>query len=211
MTTATQQPRLSRALILEAGLRIADAEGLEALTMRRLAAELDVAPMTAYTYVRTKEELVDGVAALVLAELPIEDEPGDPWQKRLEHAVHALYSALLEHPGVAQIVPSRRGPIPALDRFRETLLTILDDAGFKPGVAVQAVSALASYAEGFAATAQDRAGADPKVEASRLRGLPRDDFPRLSASADLYARHISEDAFLVGLRSLIAGLDARRT
>lgn len=68
------------------------------------------------------------------------------------------------------------------------------------------MSALASYAEGFAATAQDRSEANPEIEAARLRGLARDDFPRLSASADLYARHMSEDAFLLALRSFIAGL-----
>jgi len=212
MSSATQQqPRLSLPLVLETGLRIADEEGLEALTMRRLAAELDVTTMATYTYVRTKEELVDAIAALVLADLPFDDRPGDTWERRLEHVVHALYTALREHPAVAQIVPSRRRPIPALDGFRETLLTILDDAGFEPEISVQAVSALTSYAAGFAATAQARSEARPDDEAARLRGLPRESFPRLSSSADLYARHISEDAFLVGLRSFIAGLDAERS
>src|SRR5262249_9506089 len=116
---------------------------------------------------------------------------------------------LREHPGVARIVPSRPGPIPALDRFRETLLGVLADAGFDPAVAVQVISALTSYALGFAATANNRSQADPAIEATRLRGVARDTYPNLSATAELYARHMSDDAFLLGLRSFIAGLDPR--
>jgi TetR/AcrR family transcriptional regulator, tetracycline repressor protein len=198
--------RLSRRAVLEAGLRVADAAGLPALTMRRLAAELGVGAMTPYGYVTTKQELIDGIAALVLADLPPDESPGDPWQSRLERAVRGLREALRQHPGVAQIVASRRAPIPALDRFRENLLTILHDAGFPVGVAVQAVSALASYAAGFAAVEEQRCGVDRAVESARLAALPRGAFPRLSESAEAYAGHISPDAFTLGLRSFIAGL-----
>lgn len=192
--------------ILQAGLRIVDEHGLQALTMRRLGAELDAGAMTVYGYVRTKQELVDAVAALVLARVPADDRPADPWQERLERAVDSLHTVLVEHPGVGQIVASRRSPIPALDRFRETLLTILADAGFAPEVAVQAVSALASYAAGFAAVEQHRAAVAPANEAARLHALPGDAFPHLRAAADAYAGHVSKDAFTLGLRSLIAGL-----
>jgi AcrR family transcriptional regulator len=192
--------------ILEAGLRIVDEHGLEALTMRRLGAELQAGAMTVYGYVRTKRELVDGIAALLLSDLPLEDRPGDPWQQRLERAVDSLHTALREHPGVGQIVASRRAPIPALDRFRETLLSIFDDAGFPADVAVQAVSALASYAAGFAAVERHRADVSAATEATRLRALDDHEFPRLRAAADAYAGHVSQDAFTLGLRSLIAGL-----
>ena len=132
-------------------------------------------------------------------------------RRRLERAVQRLHATLREHPGVAQIVASRRTPIPALDRFRETLLSIFDDAGFPIEVAVQAVSALASYAAGFANVERHRAQVSPADEAARLRALPHDAFPRLHDGAASYAGHISQDAFTLGLRSFIGGLpDAAR-
>jgi AcrR family transcriptional regulator len=190
--------------ILRAGLRIADEHGLQALTMRRLAAELNSGAMTAYGYVRTKQELLDAIAALVLSDLPLDDRPDDSWQHRLERAVDSLHTVLREHPGVGQIVASRRAPIPALDRFRETLLSIFDDAGFSAEVAVKAVSALAAYAAGFAAVEHQREHVSPEIEAVRLSNL--NEYPRLAAAADAYAHHVSRDAFTLGLRSLIAGL-----
>lgn len=208
---AASESRLSLEAVLDAGLRVADGEGLEALTMRRLATELGVGAMTPYSYVRTKEELLDGIAGLVLGALPPEHDAEASWQARLEHAAQRLHATLRAHPGVAQIVASRRTPIPALDRFRETLLSIFDDAGFPLEVAVQAVSALASYAAGFANVERYRAQVSPGDEAARLRALPRDAFPRLHDGAASYAGHISQDAFTLGLRSFIGGLpDAAR-
>jgi AcrR family transcriptional regulator len=192
--------------VLEAGLRIADSDGLDALSMRRLADELGVGAMTLYSYVRTKEELLDGIAGLVLTELPLDDPGQESWQERLEIAMHQLHVALVQHPGVAQILVSRQAPIPALDRFRETLLAILADAGFPSARAVGIVSALACYASGFAQFELHRTQVKPADEAARLRRLPRTDFPHLSETADAYAGHLSQDAFTFGLRSFIRGL-----
>lgn len=196
--------------VLSTGLRIADAEGLDAVSMRRIADELGVGAMTIYSYVGSKQDLLDGLASRVLDALPADDPVTDTWQERLELLAHHLHVALREHPGVAQVVASRGGPIPALDRFRETMLRILDDAGFAPDRAVRVLSALAAYTAGFAHVEQYRADTELEAEAQRLRRLPRDEFPRLSASADAYAGHVSQDAFTLGLRAFVAGLDSER-
>ena len=198
--------RTSRPAVLEAGLRIADTEGLAGLSIRRLADELGVGTMTIYSYISTKEELLDGIATLVLNEIPRDDPGAAAFEERLELAVQELHVALREHPGVAEIVASRGAPIPALDRFREALLSILADAGLPPENAVSAVSALAAYASGFAQVELQRAQVDPEAEASRLRRLPQGDFPHLTGSADAYASHVSQDAFTLGLRSFVRGL-----
>jgi AcrR family transcriptional regulator len=192
--------------VLEAGLRIADSEGLDALSMRRLADDLGIGAMTLYSYVRTKNELLDGIADIVLTALP-HDDPHEIWQERLELAMHHLHVALVAHPGVAQILVSRQVPIPQLDSFRETLLAILADAAFPPPRAVQIVSALACYASGFAQFELHRSQVQPADEAARLRGLPRSGFPHLTEMADDYAGHLSQDAFSFGLRSFIRGLE----
>ncbi|HEY1966476.1 MAG TPA: TetR/AcrR family transcriptional regulator C-terminal domain-containing protein [Pseudonocardia sp.] len=192
--------------VLEVGLRIADGEGLNALSMRRVADELGVGAMTIYSYVRSKEEMLDGIATRVLGNLPADDPSRDGWRERLELAAHHLHVALRDHPGVAQIVGSHRGPIPALDHYREKMLGILLDAGIPAGRAGQVLSALAAYAAGFAHIEQSRAGNEPSDEVRRLRRLPRDEFPHLSDNAEAYANHVSQEAFTLGLRSFIAGL-----
>jgi AcrR family transcriptional regulator len=192
--------------ILGAGLRIADDEGLDALSMRRVADALGVSAMTLYRYVQSKDDLLDAIAHRVLDALPIGQPEESDWRDRLERAAHHLHDALRNHPGVAQIIAARRVPIPALDGWRETLLGILLDAGLRPEHAVKMVSALAAYTAGFAHVESYRTGAERESEALRLRRLPRDQFPLLSEHADCYAGHVSQDAFVAGLRAFIAGL-----
>jgi AcrR family transcriptional regulator len=193
--------------VLEAGLRLIDEHGLRALSMRRLANELGIGAMTVYTYVRTKQELLDGIADMVLNQLT----PGQPddgtWQENLRSVVTSLHDALRAHPGVIEIVATRGVPIPALDQFRERLLAIFHRAGFDNQRAVELVSVFSIYATGFAQMERARTDLVPDVEAARMRGLRRDQFPNLSESGDAYATHISEHAFIVGLTSLIKGLD----
>jgi AcrR family transcriptional regulator len=197
--------------VLNAGLRIADDEGLDAVSMRRVAEEIGVGAMTLYRYVQSKEDLLDRITDLVLGLLPDDDPEHHPWQLRLERSAHHLHTALLDHPGVAQILAARRDPIPALDRWRETQLGILRDAGLPPGQAVQILSAISAYTAGFAHAEGYRAASNATEIATRLRRLPRDDFPLLSEHADAYAGHLSQDAIALGLRTFIDGLTARIT
>jgi AcrR family transcriptional regulator len=192
--------------ILAAGLKVADEEGLEAVSMRRVGDEVGVGAMTLYRYVQSKEDLLDGIANLVLGVLPGDDPEHHHWRQRLERSAHHLHNALRDHPGVAEIIAARRHPIPALDRWRETQLGILLDAGLRPEHAVQTVSALAAYTAGFAHAQRYRTGAEPETEATRLRRLPREDFPLLAEHANLYAGHLSQDAFTFGLRTFVDGL-----
>jgi AcrR family transcriptional regulator len=196
--------------VLETGLRIMDEEGLKALSIRRLATELGIGSMTPYVYVRTKQELLDKIADLVLNENFPAPPAGGTWQEELDFVVRHLYEALRGHPGVIEIVAGRGVPIPALDRFRERMLDILDRAGFSSQRAVEIVSICSIYATGFAQMGLARAGLDREAEAARLRGLLRNEFPHLTRVAEDYASHISEHAFETGLTSLIRGLDAGR-
>jgi AcrR family transcriptional regulator len=193
--------------VLGAGLRIADAEGLDALSMRRVADALGVSAMTLYRYVQSKEDLLDGIANLVLSSMPADHPERATWQERLARVAHQMHDALREHPGVAQILASRQEPIPALDRWRETLLAILLNSGFEPTHAVKIVSALAAYTAGFAHIEAYRSGTERDAEATRLRRLPRDEFPLLSEHANAYAGHVSQGAFITGLNAFINGLN----
>jgi len=186
-----------------------DAEGLDSLSMRKLAGRLGVSAMTLYGYVRTKEELLDAIAHSALSRLEHAARGDGAWAQRLARTVTGLHELLLAHPGVTQIIGARGVPIPALDGFREQLLSILDEAGLEVPDAVECVALLMCYTFGFAAIEHDRRTMDPEVEASRLRGLSRTAYPQLVRAADVYAGHVTADAFSAGLGHVIAGIAAR--
>jgi AcrR family transcriptional regulator len=192
--------------ILALGLRIIDEEGLDALSVRRLGDELGVAAMTVYTYVQTKDHLLDEVASLALNDLPVPDLSVGDWSERLAQIITYLYAGLSKHPGVTELIMRRPPPIALLDRFREAILQTLLEAGFSQTGAVDALTALVCYALGFAHAQRVRRDADRDEEASRLRALPPDRFPALAASAESYAGHVSGRAFELGLTALIDGL-----
>jgi AcrR family transcriptional regulator len=189
-------------------MRILDEEGLDALSVRRIGAELRVAPMTVYTYVATKDELLDAISARALEEFTSREICDGAWEEQVVVLTEDLYRGIREHPGVADLIAHRPPPVQALDRYRERMLTLLHAGGFSGKAAVDALTALVCHAFGHAQAAQGRRGAEPTAEARRLRRLPADEFPLLTQSADIYSTHLSDDAFETGLRALLAGLKA---
>lgn len=192
-------------------MRLLDEEGLEALSVRRIGAELGIAAMTVYTYVATKDELLDAISAAALAEFTTREVTDGPWEAQIIAMTKDLYYGIQEHPGVADLIMRRPPPVQALDRFRERMLTVLHGAGFSDRAAVDALTALTCHAFGHATAERGRNSLEPDAEAGRLRCLPPTEFPLLVQSAALYANHLSRDAFDVGLRALVVGLGATLT
>jgi AcrR family transcriptional regulator len=198
----------SREAIVEVGVRIVDEEGLDALNVRRIGAELGIAPMTVYTYVSTKDELLDAISARALVEFASREVCDGPWEEQVAALTRDLYSGIRDHPGVADLISRRPPPVQALDRYRERMLRVLYVGGFSRGAAVDALTALVCHAFGHAQAARGRAGVEPAVEAHRLRRLPAEEFPLLTRSAHIYSTHLSDDAFETGLQALLSGLKA---
>jgi AcrR family transcriptional regulator len=194
--------------VLEVAGRMLDEQGLDALTMRRLAQELGVSSMTVYGYVASKDELLEAIAARVLGNLALGGDPSSPWDKRLAAVAIELRTSLREHPGVAEIVLSR--PTPALDRFREMMLDILETAGFTDQDAGDLLVLTSCFALGYAHSELFRDSTDYEAEAERLRRLPAGEFPHLTAAAATYSRPLRDDSFEIGLRSLIRGFTEER-
>ena len=107
MTTPAPEPRrsghrgLDRSLVLRTALDIVDAEGLDALSMRRLARELDVKPMSLYNHVKNKQDLRDGIVDLAFGEVEIPPVGELDWKSSAVLVAHNLRAALLRHPNVA--------------------------------------------------------------------------------------------------------------
>lgn len=193
--------------VLDAALRIVDDEGVDALSMRRLADDLGIGAMTLYRYVATKDSLYDELVTLVLGDLASDPVAGAPWRAQLEEVLTALHDELRAHPGITEIILTRRAPTPAFDRHRETVLAILRGAGFSVEAAVDALTSLICYALGFSHVERIRVRVDRAEEAHRLQSLPGDQFPHLTEAAAVYPGHLSDRAFSTGLGAMLDGLE----
>ena len=143
---------LTRERVLEAALAVVDAEGVEALTMRRVATDVGFDPMALYRHVEGKDALLDGVVEMLWRQLPAARR-GEGWQPALRAFAESLRSALAAHPGAARLLPTRAVfPRPALEQYA-ALLDELRAAGFDEPAAVRLVRAVSSivFGDAFAA------------------------------------------------------------
>lgn len=148
------RPTLSVAQIVEAAIAIADAEGLESVTMRRLASSLGVGPMALYTYVPGKAELLDLMLDRVYAEMPRTSWPDD-WRERLAALAHgnrALYDA---HPWAAAVSTGRPPLGPGLLGKYEHELTALEGLGLDDVQMDAALTFVLDFVRSSALAAQD--------------------------------------------------------
>src|SRR3978361_2058477 len=133
-TKTSTRPSLSREVVADRALAIADAEGIEAVTIRRLATELGVTPMALYWHFRTKEDLLAGLGDRVLDAVVV-PEPTGEWAADIRAALVALVAAMRPHPQVAHLVAERVMAHPTGLELTETALRSLSDGGFAPSPA----------------------------------------------------------------------------
>jgi AcrR family transcriptional regulator len=200
----SQPSGLSRERILEVALEVAEKEGIDALSMRRLAQELDVWPMSVYRYFQDKDALLDAMAAGRLEQLP-ELPAGGGWREQMHALLGAVAERLEASPGLAARLPRAFLTEGAL-RLPEAGVGILLDAGFEPHDAASAWRALWSYTFGFATFRPD----SPRVVKAAIAGLHEDEHPALASAGDALAEALaSDDEFVTGLERLLDGLEAR--
>jgi AcrR family transcriptional regulator len=143
--------RLSRVRILATAVRLADRDGLEAVTMRRLGQALGVEAMSLYKHVANKDAILDGLLERVLAEVEL-PQPGGDWEAELPRAAHSMHDGLARHPwacGLVMAPGSSPNALGARIRYIEALLRTLREAGLTPTQAYYGYHALDSHAVGF--------------------------------------------------------------
>jgi AcrR family transcriptional regulator len=133
---------------LTAAITLADAEGIEAVTMRKLARELGVEAMSLYHHVANKDDILDGMVDLVFAEIELPAEDAD-WTTAMRDRARSLRAALLRHPWAIGIMESRRAPGPATLRHHDAVIGCCRRAGFSVEMSAHAFSLLDSYIYGF--------------------------------------------------------------
>jgi TetR/AcrR family transcriptional regulator, tetracycline repressor protein len=124
------RPRLSKRTVTERALSLADADGLDTLTIRKLAQDLGVTPMALYWHFRSKEDLLEGVADQVWAEIDVNVDATAPWWAQLQWLLESLVSVLRAHPSAPRLVLEHEKRSEAARRTAEITLDILRNAGF---------------------------------------------------------------------------------
>ena len=202
-----RERRTSREAVLAAALRLADAEGASALSMRRVANEVGVPVMTLYGFVRTKQELLEAVSERVFEGLFKSGRSEGTPAERLRSGARELQAALREHPAVVELVLADAVPSAVFDDVREAFLGILADAGLSDHQALDALGAFFCIALGFAVAGATRQGGVGRTddEVRRLQRLHPTDYPRLTALAPHYLSHLSAESFTGAVEHLIAG------
>jgi AcrR family transcriptional regulator len=197
--------------IVAAAIELIDAEGLEALTMRRLAKNLRCSPMALYRHLADKQELVGAIADHYLADLELPDTAGLSWQDSIVAVVNAVHDAFLAHPPLEAILTVRHVDTIAVFRADEVILRALAEAGLDGRDAVHALDVLASYAVGsIMRHAAIRAGSPGEGRRlGRLRALPAEEFPHVRELAGELVTVDLTMSFEDGLRLLIDGIERR--
>lgn len=204
---------LTRERVLREALRVADEGGIGALSMRRLGQLLGVEAMSLYKHVADKEDLLDGIADLVMAE--IEPPVTDPdWRAAIRRSAISAHDALRTHPWAGPVIESRLHPGPARLRYLDAVIGVLRAAGFSLPMVANVFMALDSHIYGFTMQEQNVPFAmedAPQVVAMLARTIFAD-YPHVFAMAELAAaggKSIPVD-FEFGLDLLLDGLERLR-
>lgn len=213
---AASDAGLSKPRVVVEAVRLADREGADGLSMRRLAGELGAGAMSLYHYVASKEELLDAMIDLVFEEIELPSDQTD-WQSAMRRHAESARQVLYRHPWAISLMESRTTPGPTNLRHREAFTACLRKAGFSVLAATHANWLLNSYVYGHALqeaslpfdTADELANMTQEVY---LPQLPPDQFPYLneSAAALVAAGYDPSDEFGFGLDLILAGLEPLR-
>lgn len=135
--------------VVRTAIEVADRIGVDALTIRRLADELGVKPMSIYHHVPGKEAILDGMVDLVFAEIDA-PRPGEPWRGELRRRALSVRTVLRRHPWAPPLMESRTTPGPATLAHHEAVLGCLREGGLSLQLTAHAAAVLDSYLYGFA-------------------------------------------------------------
>jgi AcrR family transcriptional regulator len=209
MAMTQTRSRLTAEQVADAALDLLDREGLDALSMRRLAGELGVGTMTLYGYFRSKDELLDAVVDAAVAEREPFSFEGS-WQQQIRRLMQSSRRNLSRHPGLVKVRAERPVLRPEALRFAETGVRILRRAGFPAADAARAFRLLFTYVFGYVSFSPDESAADARRDArAAMAALPPDEYPTISATseelADAMAGH---ETFDFGLDRIVDGLEA---
>jgi AcrR family transcriptional regulator len=217
--TATEpRARLSKERVLRAAVTLAARDGIESLTMRKLADELGAGAMSLYHYVPNKDRLLDGMVDIVFGEIEL-PSTRDDWKAAMRKRALSTREALRRHPWAIGLMEGRTNHGPANLSLHNAVLGCLRAAGFSIEMTVHAYSVQDAYIYGFALQERDMSSESPDdfaAEAQRQMHEYHDvlaDYPHLVEVVGGYVARAGYDyatEFLFGLDLILDGLDRLR-
>jgi TetR/AcrR family transcriptional regulator, tetracycline repressor protein len=218
MTPPAGRPQLSKASVVERALKLADADGLDALTIRKLAQELGVTPMALYWHFRSKDDLLVGLAERLWSEIDLTVDPSAPWSAQLRELLQSLIGVLRSHPSAPWLLMEHEATNEPAMRATEVALEILrSGAGFDPEQAGEI--ALLALWTGITLMLSE-VGFDPTMSVEechevqrtkmiRLSMLPPTIYPRIVEHAKVLTDSDDSDLhYQLGVDVFIAGVEA---
>jgi AcrR family transcriptional regulator len=211
---AARRAPLSRDRILRAAIKLADRQGLDALSMRTLATSLKVGAMSLYNHVANKDELLDGMVDVVIGEITWPTHDAD-WKGALRARATSALAVMTAHPWAPMLVASRISVGPNRLGYIDATLATLREAGFSWLEADRAWNAMDNYIFGFALQ-QQHFPVDPDeyaaAAAAYLPMLPASRYPYMHALSVQVAdgSHDGTPDFAFGLDLILDGLERRR-
>lgn len=219
-------PRLSRELIIQSALELIDRVGAQGLSMRSLGQQLDCEAMALYRHVHGKEDLLEGVVALLMSDLrsTLEEESGEHWQRFLQTVAHEVRRIAIDHPMAFPLIATRHPAAPWLRpplrsvEVVDVFLSALIEQGFTDEQAVDAYRSFSSFLLGQLLLESAIRGAQTgPVEEPLDEGdatVPQrdgeaslDDAPEVKRLRTLLSADRSDEEFEVSLEALLDRLD----
>jgi AcrR family transcriptional regulator len=196
--SSAERAPLSRARVLCGAVAVADAGGLGSLTIRSLARELGVKPMSVYYYVANKDEILDGIVELVFSEIELPATDGE-WRSEIRRRSISARRVLRRHPWAIGLLQSRTAPGPATLRHYDAVIGTLRGAGFSVEMTAHAYALLDAYVYGFALSEAslpiNGPNTVPDVAGSMMQQFPADAYPHL---VEFSTKHILKPGYDFG-------------
>lgn len=205
---------MSRDRVLRAAIALADAGGIEAITMRRLGQELGVEAMSLYNHVANKDDVLDGILDAVQSEFDLPSGTAD-WRSAVRAGAVSANRVLLRHPWAISLLLSRQSVGNAQVRYMDSMLGYLREAGFSAKNTHHAYHVLDSHIVGYTLQQVNYMSVEEDLEelgASFLRELPADQYPYLveHVKGHLDGSYQGESGFEFGLDLILDALERLR-
>jgi AcrR family transcriptional regulator len=213
--TEARRIPLSRDRVLRAAVALADHDGIESLSMRKLAEEFGVVPMALYKHVANKDDMLDGMVDVVFGEIDLPPS-GTDWKTAMRQRAMSARYVLSRHRWAIGLTESRMKPGPTNLRHHDSVIRCLREDGFSIEMAIHAYSVLDSYIYGFALQEQtlpfDSHEETGEVAEIMLSQFPADEYPYLKETIDELINKAGweyGDEFEFGLDLILEGLGNR--
>jgi len=207
LVDAHRRSGLSTQAIVDTAIAIADVDGLDAVSIRRVAAVLDVRPMSLYTHIVSKDELLALMVNELMGTLLVEEPLPDDWREALSLIAHRIFRMFASHPWLLGLLARRPRPGPNVTRQAKQLARAVESLGLPPDEMWTLLSIVNDYILGHALRVATTGTTSDFVES--LSERDRAELPEVAALAKTEDTRRSGEVFELGLQLVLDGVEQR--